>query len=494
MRTLAGGLLDRLRKEDGGFSLVWLALILTLLLGMAGFATDLGWIYLNTVRTQNAVDAAALAGVVNLPGFDPAPDAEAAARANGYDPGGADVLTLTPNNENQLHAELSTSVQPFFMRVFGFTHFNITREATAEYIKPVPLGSPSNCFGGGASAPPCTGAEDFWAAVSGRNTRLEDGDPYSTLCDLNTPTCTSNGAYARGGAYQGYYYGIDVPTGSSGLNIEIFNGGFNTGGIPGDANFPGPGGYISTTFTLYRPDTTPLIPQDHLDGTSTPQCTPSTPGSSATGWNQLCSTVSNPTPGIWLVHVETTSSNAGSNNFAIRATASPTNPRVYGINDMSIWSDDLVGASELYIAEVGEEHAGKKLELSFYDAGDAHDVSWYRVLDPHGNIPQCSWKVYTAQYPNPSATEVTSLSSSGIQTCQWETQDHAVPPGGAQQGVYNKLWIVATIDLPDDPADMCADNGTPEDCFWKMDLDLADPTERTTWRARVIGNPVHLLP
>jgi len=482
----------RLFRRDEGFTLAWLAMILFLLLAMAGFGTDLGWMYLNTVRTQNAVDAAALAGVVNLPGFDPAPDAEAAAQANGYDPGGADTLTLTQTEDNELYAELTTSIEPFFMRVLGFTHFDITRESTARYIKPVPLGSPSNCFGGGGSAPPCTGAEDFWAAASGRNTRLEDGDPYSTLCDLNSGSgCTSsNGAYARGGLYPGYYYGVEVPTGSSGLQVEIFNGGFNTSSIPGDSNFPGPAGSIDTTFTLYEPDTTPLIPQDHLDGTAGGVCSES-PGSGATGWDQLCSTVANPQPGIWLVHVETTSNTAGSNNFAIRATASPTAPRVYGINDMSIWSDELVGASELYIAEVTEEHAGKKLELSFYDAGDAFGESWYRVINPHGGSAQCSWKVYTAQYPDPSASEVPSLSSSGVELCQWQTQ---VTSPSSPAGIYNKLWIVATIDLPDDPVDMCADDGSPDDCFWKMELDIADPTERTTWRARVIGNPVQLVP
>lgn len=481
----------RLFRRDEGFTLAWLAMILFLLLAMAGFGTDLGWIYLNTVRTQNAADAAALAGVVNLPGFDPAPDAEAAARANGYDPGGEDDLILTPTAENELHAQLSTSIEPFFMRVLGFTHFDITRESTARYIKPVPLGSPSNCFGGGSSAPPCTGSEDFWAAVSGRHTRLEDGDPYSTLCNLNSSSgCTSsNGAYARGGLYQGYYYGVDVPVGSSGLAVEIFNGGFNTSSLPGDSNFPGPGGAIATRFSLYRPDTTPLIPHDHLDGTSTPVCS-STPGSSATGWDQLCSTIAAPDAGIWLVHVETTSNNAGSNNFAIRATASPTAPRVYGINDMSIWSDDLVQGSELYIAEVTEEHAGKKLELAFYDAGDAFDASWYHVLQPNGATARCSWRVFTAQYPDPSATEVTGLSSNGVEDCEWQTQ---VNNPSTPAGVYNKLWIVATIDLPEDPAQMCSGTG-PAACFWKMQLDLSDPTERTTWRARVIGNPVQLVP
>jgi hypothetical protein len=486
-----------LRSEDGGFSLVWLAIILVLLLGMAGFATDLGWIYLNTVRTQNAVDAAALAGVVNLPGFDPAPDAEAAARANGYDPGGADTLSLTPNADNQLHAELSTSVEPFFMKVFGFTHFDITRDATAEYVKPVPLGSPSNCFGGGATSA-CPSSEDFWAAVSGRHTRLEDGDPYSTQCDLNSGgggggvSCTTgNPNYQRAGAYGGYYYGVEVDGSMTDLRVLLFDAGYDERGIgnqTGDSNFsPGGGPDVYTTFELYPPDTTPLIPNDHLTGG--PICSVSyNPGamSSIWNWTQLCGTIANPVDGIYLVHVESTNPSAGSNNFAIRATATGGTPKVYGINDMSIWSNDFVGASELYLAEIVEEHAGKKLELAFYDAGDANGQSWYYVKTPFGNTATCSYTVWTADWPLPSATQV---GSGGPGPCQWETQTAT----GSGSGVYNKEWIVATIDLPDDPADMCDETKTYP-CYWKMLLDLHEPTERTTWQARVIGNPVRLLP
>jgi len=493
MKTLRH-FVESIRSEDGGFSLIFLATILTLLLAMAGFATDLGWIYLNTVRTQNAVDAAALAGVVNLPGFDPAPDAEAAARANGYDPGGADTLVLTQTSENQLHAELSTTIEPFFMRVMGFRQFNITREATAEYVKPVPLGSPANCFGGGSLIPGgCAGEEDFWAAVSGRRSRVEDGDPYSTMCNLNAagPTCSSaNPNYARAGAYPGYYYGIYVASGTTNLQVSVWDAGFQQrnpiGSQTGDAILANGGSTnVNTTFSLYPPDTTPLIPDDHLTGG--PICSVTfNPGGGATIWNwtQICSAIGNPTPGIYLLHVETTNNSSGSNNFAIRATGSP-NPRVYGINDMSIWSNNLSGASELYLAEIGEEHAGKKLELAFYDAGDANAESWYYVNTPFGNVPTCSWTVWDYRWPLPSAPQV----GSGSGACQWQTQ----VPGGSGAGVYNKQWIVAIIDLPDDPADMC-DESKANPCFWKMDLDLAQPTERTTWRARVIGNPVRLLP
>ena len=59
----------RKRNEDRGAALIWIAGMLVVLLSMAAFATDLGWILLWNSRLQAAADSAALAGVVNLPGF-----------------------------------------------------------------------------------------------------------------------------------------------------------------------------------------------------------------------------------------------------------------------------------------------------------------------------------------------------------------------------------------------------------------------------------------
>ena len=80
----------RFRKQERGIALIWLALTLVVLIGMAGFGVDLGWIYLSTTRAQKAVDAAALAGVVNLPGFiaQANQDAEDAARPTAMTPAG----------------------------------------------------------------------------------------------------------------------------------------------------------------------------------------------------------------------------------------------------------------------------------------------------------------------------------------------------------------------------------------------------------------------
>ena len=56
------------RREDGGQTLIIVALMLSLLLGFAGLVADIGWYELNMVRIQRAADAVALAGVVYLPG------------------------------------------------------------------------------------------------------------------------------------------------------------------------------------------------------------------------------------------------------------------------------------------------------------------------------------------------------------------------------------------------------------------------------------------
>ena len=97
-------LIRKLRDAENGIALVWFATTLVLLIGTAGFAVDLGWLYLNSSRTQRSADAAATAGVVHLPGFPANADLDArdAARANGYDvcdplqSGGAVTLSSTP--------------------------------------------------------------------------------------------------------------------------------------------------------------------------------------------------------------------------------------------------------------------------------------------------------------------------------------------------------------------------------------------------------------
>ncbi|MFZ0494008.1 MAG: pilus assembly protein TadG-related protein, partial [Acidimicrobiia bacterium] len=124
------------RHSDEGAVLVWVAGSIVALMLFAALAVDLGWFYLNSSRLQNAADAAALAGVVDLPGFltQAQSDADDAAAANGF-PGS--VTSLVPLADNSLEVTLQTTVPTFFLRVAGFINMTISRTSTAEYIKPV---------------------------------------------------------------------------------------------------------------------------------------------------------------------------------------------------------------------------------------------------------------------------------------------------------------------------------------------------------------------
>ena len=71
-------------------------------------------------------------------------------------------------------------------------------------------------------------------------------------------------------------------------------------------------------------------------------------------------------------------------------TTSDPQPRVYGINDMSIFSNRLVpgSPSQLYLAEIEEGHAGKKLELGL---GQMKWPFGFEVAQSSVAPAPCSW-------------------------------------------------------------------------------------------------------
>src|SRR5690606_22217449 len=87
VRQMLQRLSDRL--DDRGIALHFVAIMLVLLMGMTALAVDLGWLYLNGSRVQRGADAAALAGVVYLPGDLPEVSVQSVngANANGWNVG-----------------------------------------------------------------------------------------------------------------------------------------------------------------------------------------------------------------------------------------------------------------------------------------------------------------------------------------------------------------------------------------------------------------------
>ncbi len=142
----------RSRQElSRGQGLVLFVLAIFVMTGFIALVIDVSWYWANTLRVQRAADSAALAGAVYLPGDVPHARQYAYAEAtkNGYTTGGAISVVANPDpaNDKRLVVTVSTPVPTFFMRIFGIGSITASRVAKAEFILPVPMGSPLNYFG-----------------------------------------------------------------------------------------------------------------------------------------------------------------------------------------------------------------------------------------------------------------------------------------------------------------------------------------------------------
>ena len=143
---------SRRRVRTSGQMLVLFVVSIFVLTGITAIVVDISWYWANTLRVQRAADAAALAGVVWLPG---APGtayttAEDEASKNGYTDGAGGVTVYPikdPSNNRRLWVTITAPVNTFFMKIFGIQSLTAQRIAKAEYVLPVPMGSPENYYG-----------------------------------------------------------------------------------------------------------------------------------------------------------------------------------------------------------------------------------------------------------------------------------------------------------------------------------------------------------
>ena len=218
------------RKRSRGQILIIFAMSMMVFSGMVALVIDVSWYWANSLRVQRAADAAALAGVVWLPGTPASAYTTAISEAqkNGYTNGaGATVTPLKDaTNDRRLNVQISTSVGTFFMRVFGINSIPVTRTAKAEFVLPVPMGSPQNYYGvgffegltGGVGQTAGPGLPTFASGTSPTNQFTNRANAY-----------TSNNSYATGtvgtsttGQTQAYgNFGISVPASNTINGIEV---------------------------------------------------------------------------------------------------------------------------------------------------------------------------------------------------------------------------------------------------------------------------------
>lgn len=145
-------------ERSRGQILVLFVMAIFVFVGMVALVIDVSWYWVNTLRVQRAADAAALAGVVQLPGNASGAGgayalAKAEAKKNGYDDATAAIsvspVQQPPGTGRQLEVTVSAPVDMFFMRLFGINQLNSTRTSKAEFVLPVPMGSPQQWYGVG---------------------------------------------------------------------------------------------------------------------------------------------------------------------------------------------------------------------------------------------------------------------------------------------------------------------------------------------------------
>ncbi len=529
-RRERGGSGDR---RERGQVLALFALSLFVITGMVAIVIDISWFWSSALKVQRAADAAALAGVIYLPG-DPSSaytTARAEAAKNGYADGGTThVATVqNANNPRQLDVTISTPVETFFARLFGMNQITVTETSKAEYSLPVPMGSPQSYLGiyqqvsmkngvpqtkgvnkaPGAKGSNPLGSQGFWSAVLTRGGQRANGDAFSPQNDGSAP----NVQYDP----HGYDYTIDI-YGNNG-RVFLYDAGFCAVGHSPSGSYLGTGDHwigtggmpVTTDYILWNTRGTPFDTSDDFivadtgnrfanqntvdkssaytgdgrysdggyDGSGSADCSSD---SDHNGWYKMAQKLA---PGTYRLQVTTSSSNNintnAENMFGIQAvSAGSVVPRVYGTTRMALYNNLDGNTSLFYLAQIDAVNAGKTMEIDLFDPGDVGGNATLRIKRPTNTGYIDATFSYTADNGR-SGTNVTSLQTA---------------VGG--NNLFNNSWIAILVSLPNNygqGSDTLKPPGETEAGWWQVQYDIsAAGNDTTTWAVSIRGNPVHLVP
>ena len=508
----------RFCRDDGenGIVLVLTALLLVVLLGMAAFSVDLGWLYYNQLRVRKAAEAAALAGVVHMPlpgcvepvlGTDPYTTALEIAETSRYEHGTNATVTPTKGgNCNQLSVNIETTVNTFFMRVFGRNSFQINETATAEQLPPLKIGSDESYLGEDPD-PADPRIRNFYLAISGRDRGKGSGDAYAAVWD-------DDGGGNHEWRSPSYWYAVEVVPGSASegrnLEIQVYDGvthdsdgdGNSVGGDGpaedwqyGDGNTAGAaGGWASddgsdnvTVFRVFAPDATPSVWTDnptllctadyHSRGDSSYE------SGAENAWDTIC-TIPNASAGIYVVEVSVLNDTNVINGFSMRTEVDGSkhnDTQVYGLGAISLWQTNADSSANFKIVRLDEVYAGSELVISLWDISDIGSGASgsLQFLNPSGTAPINNLDCLV-QNRNEEGSVVSAYhADSGGANCRFNFN----------RSQYNNQWVDFKFDVPG--AYTC----TGGDCWVYVRYSVSgNITDRTTWTAAVNGQPIHLVP
>jgi hypothetical protein len=477
------------------------AFTMTVLLTSSAFAVDLGGLYARASRIQRAADAAAMAGVVWMPGDFARATTEALdiASKNGFTTGV--TVSEVPGNSYRLSVTIvDTNVPRFFSAMLSGTPTSITRTAVAEFLPTVPLGSPENRLGNDPLAVPPYVAY-LWASISGPYTDRNNGDPFATRCGAGSSgsSCPKTNTQYRS---SGYKYAVDVPAAAIGqsLTVSVYDAGnyarSNYANVETADN-----GTVNTTFEMFDINPQPTdIAGDFAPSRSLKGACTSSPGkfyipdnsSSSTyknKWVDLC-TITVTTAGTFHIQVKSSAltdmngtavadGGNGWNQFSMKATLSGVGatPSLYGVGDLSLFNN-LPGTSgnitaNFYFAKIDPLYAGKTLTAALFDPGDGASGDYYvNVLMPGGATTACSYGILGGSKTTVNPCRIQTRNSSG--------------------NTYNGKWLQIDVALP-------ASYTCSSDCWWKVTYEFlnvsvgSSPNDRTVWSVKLSGHPIHIV-
>jgi Flp pilus assembly protein TadG len=223
--------LRRWRGRPRGQVIVIFALSSVVFVGMCAVVVDVAWYWSNNLRIQRAADAAALAGAVKLPAdvAGAVTRAQAEATKNGYTAGGGVTITACSDankpvgctggggNDRQLNVTISAPVNTFFMRVFGINSITATRTGKAEFVLPVPMGSPENYYG---VFGPLRKPETEVTTTKGTNAWTNPGNVF--VSDSNRASSATDGQAQAWGFASDTTIHDPIPAGATIYGIEVW--------------------------------------------------------------------------------------------------------------------------------------------------------------------------------------------------------------------------------------------------------------------------------
>ncbi len=236
------------RRRQLGQVLPIFAIMSVVLIGGAALLTDVAWWWTVELKAQRAADAASLAGAVYLPNNESRAFAAALdeAEKNGFTNGVDGVIVTprrddnTPRNDRKLIVDIQGPVQTNFARVFCWDGgpclktVDVGVTSAAEFVLPVPMGSPENYYGAFGLARGLTSTATEEVPTADRNsspwrspTAHDGGDWSPSSGSLNYALYNDDGsnALASSNGAQHVWSGINaqggMPTPGAGESLSI---------------------------------------------------------------------------------------------------------------------------------------------------------------------------------------------------------------------------------------------------------------------------------